>query len=263
MPWPIRSGATFLELDSCNDRAVATGDTRAEPFRAELDGAALADLARRLDMARLPARHDSTWERGVPGSWLAGLIADWRAFDPLRLQARLDQLTHLRAEVGGIAVHLVYAAGSGPDPLPLLLTHGWPSSFLEYLDLLPLLTDPGGHGGQAADAFTVVAPSLPGFGFSGLPPAGGLTHEQVAELWYQIMTGILGYRRFAAHGSDLGAGGHRPARPRPSGGGRRDPPRDPGPAGTAAAMERTGERAFPGGRRMDRRRGRIRPHARH
>jgi pimeloyl-ACP methyl ester carboxylesterase len=206
VPWPIRSGATFLELDSCNDRAVATGDTRAEPFRAELDGAALADLARRLDMARLPARHDSTWERGVPGSWLAGLIADWRAFDPLRLQARLDQLTHLRAEVGGIAVHLVYAAGSGPDPLPLLLTHGWPSSFLEYLDLLPLLTDPGGHGGQAADAFTVVAPSLPGFGFSGLPPAGGLTHEQVAELWYQIMTGILGYRRFAAHGSDLGAG---------------------------------------------------------
>ena len=158
---------TFLELDSCDDRAVATGDTRAEPFRAELDGAALADLARRLGTARLTARHDSTWERGVPGSWLAGLIAGWRAFDPLRLQARLDQLTHLRAEVGGIAVHLVYAPGSGPDPLPLLLTHGWPSSFLEYLDLLPLLTDPGGHGGQAADAFTVVAPSLPGFGFSG------------------------------------------------------------------------------------------------
>ena len=90
------------------------------------------------------------WERGVPGGWLADLIADWRAFDPLRLQARLDQLTHLRAEVGGIAVHLVYAPGSGPDPLPLLLTHGWPSSFLEYLDLLPLLTDPGGHGGPGS-----------------------------------------------------------------------------------------------------------------
>ena len=110
-------------------------------------------------------------------SWLTDLIADWRAFDPLRLQARLDQLTHLRAKVGGIAVHLIYAPGSGPDPLPLLLTNGWPSSFLEYLDLLPLLTDPAGHGGQAADAFTVVAPSLPGFGFSGPPPAGGLTHR--------------------------------------------------------------------------------------
>jgi Epoxide hydrolase N terminus len=170
-----------------------TPGTRAEPFWAQLDSAALADLARRLDAARLPAQHDSTWERGVPGSWLAALIADWRAFDPQWLQARLDRLTHLRAEVDGIAVHLVYAPGSGPDPLPLLLTHGWPSSFLEYLDLLPLLTDPGGHGGQPADAFTVVAPSLPGFGFSGSPPTAGLTHEQVAELWYQIMTGILGY----------------------------------------------------------------------
>ena len=109
---PDESG-TFLELDSCTDRAVATGDTRAEPFRAELDGAALADLARRLDAARRPVRDDSTWERGVPGGWLAGLIADWRAFDPLRLQARLDRLTHLRAEVGGIAVHLVCAPGAG------------------------------------------------------------------------------------------------------------------------------------------------------
>jgi pimeloyl-ACP methyl ester carboxylesterase len=185
---------------------AAPNGSRAEPFRPELDRDALADLARRLEAVRLPSPADGTWERGVPGSWLAGLIADWRVFDPLRLQARLDTLTHLRVEVGGIAVHVVHAPGTGPDPLPLLLTHGWPSSFLEYLDLLPLLTDPAGHGDAAADAFTVVAPSLPGFGFSGAPPAGGLTHEQVAELWYQIMTSTLGYRRFVAHGSDLGAG---------------------------------------------------------
>ena len=173
---------------------------------AELDRVALADLARRLDATRLPERDDGSWERGVPGGWLADLIAGWRAFDPGRLQARLDRLTHLRAEVGGIAVHAVHMPGAGPAPLPLLLTHGWPSSFLEYLDLMPLLTDPAAHGGSAADAFTVVAPSLPGFGFSGPPPAGGLTHEQVAELMYRLMTGVLGYRRFAAHGSDLGAG---------------------------------------------------------
>ena len=142
----------------------------------------------------------------MPASWLGRLIADWRAFDPGRLQVRLDGLTHLRVVVGGVAVHLVHAPGTGPGPMPLLLTHGWPSSFLEYLELLPLLTDPARHGGRAADAFTVVAPSLPGFGFSGPPPAGGLTHEQVAELWYEIMTGVLGYRRFVAHGSDLGAG---------------------------------------------------------
>ena len=193
---------------------------RAEPFRAALDIEASGDLALRLGTARLgtarlggarpgmprPAADGGTWERGVPGDWLARLIEDWRAFDPLILQARLDRLTHLRAEVGGISVHLVHAPGTGPDPLPLVLTHGWPSSFLEYLTLLPLLTDPAAHGGDPADAFTVVLPSLPGFGFSGPPPPGGLTYEQVAELWHTIMAGALGYRRYAAHGSDLGAG---------------------------------------------------------
>ncbi len=185
--------------------AHADGQSAAS-FRPELDRGAMADLARRLAAARLAAGDAGTWERGVPRDWLADLIADWRAFDPRRLEARLDTLSHLRVEVDGVAVHLVHAPGTGPDPLPLLLSHGWPSSFLEYLDLLPLLTDPAAHGGQAADAFTVVAPSLPGFGFSGPPPAGGLTHDRVADLWYEIMTGTLGYRRFAAHGSDLGAG---------------------------------------------------------
>ena len=100
-----------------------------------------------LRAARIPAGTDRTWERGTPEGWLAGLIADWQVFDPFALQARLDQLLHLRVVVDGIAVHVVYAPGTGPDPLPLLLTHGWPSSFLEYLELLPLLTDPAGHGG--------------------------------------------------------------------------------------------------------------------
>jgi pimeloyl-ACP methyl ester carboxylesterase len=185
---------------------MTSAATHAEPFRPVLDGRALDDLAERLRTARIPAGADSTWERGTPGDWLSELIADWRAFDPLALQARLDQLTHLRVEAGGVAVHVMHAPGTGADPLPLLLTHGWPSSFLEYLELLPLLTDPAGHGGAAADAFSVVALSLPGFGFSGPPPPGGLVHEQVAELWYQVMAGALGYQRFAAHGSDLGAG---------------------------------------------------------
>src|SRR5262249_59030585 len=100
----------------------------------------------------------------------------------------------------------VPAWGRGPDPPPLRLTAGWPSSFLEYLALLPLLTDPAAHGGDPRDAFSLVLPSLPGFGFSGPPPPGGLVHEQVAELWHTIMTEVLGYRRFAAHGGDLGAG---------------------------------------------------------
>jgi len=178
----------------------------AEPVRAVLDPVALEDLGRRLRAARLTPDAGGTWARGTPGDWLAELIADWQAFDPLALQARLDELTHLRVEVNGVAVHVVHAAAAGTGSIPLLLTHGWPSSFLEYWKLLPLLTDPSANGAMAADAFTVVAPSLPGFGFSGPPPAGGLIHKQVAELWYLIMTEALGYRRFVAHGSDLGAG---------------------------------------------------------
>lgn len=179
---------------------------RVEPFRPVLDGAALGDLNERLRTARVAPGADGSWVRGMPGDWLAALVADWQAFDPDTLQDRLDRLTHLRAEVQGVAVHIMHTRGAGTGAMPLLLTHGWPSSFLEYWALLPLLTDPAAHGGTAADAFTVVAPSLPGYGFSGPPPAGGLVHEQVAELWYRIMTEGLGYRRFAAHGSDLGAG---------------------------------------------------------
>ncbi|HEV2452551.1 MAG TPA: epoxide hydrolase [Streptosporangiaceae bacterium] len=185
---------------------MTAASLRAEPIRAALDSRALEDLTQRLRTARLSPDAGDTWSRGTPGGWLAGLIAGWRAFDPAPLQARLDQLNHLRVEVDGISVHFVHAPGRGPNPLPLLLTHGWPGSFLEYSKLLPLLTDPAAHGGAAADAFTVVTPSLPGFGFSGPPPTGGLIHEKVAELWYQLMTGALGYRRFVAHGSDLGAG---------------------------------------------------------
>ena len=106
----------------------------------------------------------------------------------------------------GQLIHLVHVPGQGPDPLPLLLTHGWPGSFCEYLDLIPLLADPAAHGGDPADAFTVVVPSLPGFGFSAAPPPGGLTAAAVAALWHRLMTEGLGYPRFAAHGSDLGAG---------------------------------------------------------
>jgi pimeloyl-ACP methyl ester carboxylesterase len=90
--------------------------------------------------------------------------------------------------------------------LPLLLTHGWPGSFLEYLLVLPLLCDPGAHGADPADAFTVIAPSMPGYPFSGPPPPTGMTRRQVAGVWHQLMTDGLGYDRFVAHGSDLGAG---------------------------------------------------------
>ena len=173
--------------------------------RGRLAPDALEKLRRRLSDYRASADLGSGWERGVPTDWLGALLEDWRDFDTDAFQLRLDALHQQRAEVSGQTVHVVHTEGRGPSPLPLLLTHGWPGSFLEYLLVLPLLCDPGAHGADPADAFTVIAPSLPGYPFSGPPPPTGMTGRQVAGVWQQLMTG-LGYDRFVAHGSDLGAG---------------------------------------------------------
>ncbi|GAA0413113.1 epoxide hydrolase [Microbispora corallina] len=103
-------------------------------------------------------------------------------------------------------MHFVHERGRGPSPLPLVLTHGWPSSFVEYLDLVPMLADPAAHGADAADAFDVVVPSLPGYGFSDRPAGPGLLNTEVADLWCRLMTEGLGYDRFGACGTDIGAG---------------------------------------------------------
>jgi pimeloyl-ACP methyl ester carboxylesterase len=166
----------------------------------------LQDLRERLARTRLPPDLGSGWERGIPRDWLRGLLEDWRLFDADALQHRLDGLSQLRADIDGQTLHLVHAQGRGPDPLPLLITHGWPGSFLEYLKVLPQLSDPGAHGGDPADTFTVIVPSLPGYGFSGPPPPTGLTARDVARLWHELITAGLGHDRYLAHGSDLGAG---------------------------------------------------------
>jgi pimeloyl-ACP methyl ester carboxylesterase len=183
-----------------------SGHVRVSEERFVLASGALQDLWARLAGTRLPPDLGSGWERGVPRDWLRILLEDWRGFDTDALQNRFDALRQLRADVDGQTLHVVHAHGRGPNPLPLLLTHGWPGSFLEYLQLLPLLCDPGAHGADPADAFTAVVPSLPGYGFSGGPPATGLTGRQVARLWHALMTTGLGYDRYVAHGSDLGAG---------------------------------------------------------
>lgn len=181
-------------------------NVRVSDERFRLDRDALRELDRRLGSRRASADRASGWERGVPGDWLDGLLQDWSAFDTDAFQLRLDALRHHRVDIAGQRLHVVQVEGRGPCPLPLLLTHGWPGSFLEYLPVLSLLSDPGAHGADPADAFTVIVPSLPGYGFSGPPPPAGLTGRQVAGLWHELMTAGLGYRRFVAHGGDLGAG---------------------------------------------------------
>ncbi len=201
---------------------AAANRVAVEVARPRLDDDTVAELKQRLTRRRLgpppsssvpPPRIPSIdgagaddWSRGVPSPWLAELLSDWQAFDVAGFQTRLDGLPHYVAEMDGQRLHFLHAPGRGPDPFPLLVTHGWPGSFCEYLDLLPLLTDPQAHGGDPADSFSVVVPSLPGFGFSPPPPSGGLTAAQIAELWHRLMRDGLGYARYTAHGSDLGAG---------------------------------------------------------
>jgi pimeloyl-ACP methyl ester carboxylesterase len=201
VPDPGRDTNSRVTIRVVDDKHVEI----TEP-RLALPSDALEDLATRLSRSRLPADLGSGWEQGVPTGWLRGLVDDWRTFDSAALQERLDGLRQLSARIDDQYLHVVIADGRGSSPLPLLLTHGWPGSFLEYLRLLPLLCDPEAHGADPADAFTLVVPSLPGYGFSGPPPGTGWTGRQVATLWHALMTSGLGHERYVAHGSDLGAG---------------------------------------------------------
>ena len=184
-----------------------TGPVEVEPFTIAVDEAVLADLRDRIRRTRWPERIDgSGWDYGADPGYLRSLLSTWaEEFDWRARERELNRLGQYRARIDGRFVHFVHERGNGPAPLPIVLTHGFPSSFVEHLDLLPLLTDPAAHGGRAEDAFDVVVASLPGYGFSD-PPAGPVLEGAIADLWCRLMRDGLGYRRFGAHGSDAGAG---------------------------------------------------------
>ena len=172
-----------------------------------VDEAVLSDLRERIRRTRWPDRIAAPgWDAGVDPEYLRSLLATWaHDFDWRKQERELNRLSHYRARIGEMWVHFVHERGVGPAPLPLVLTHGFPSSFIEHLDVLPLLTDPAAHGGSADDAFDVVITSLPGYGFS--DPLGETVLEgTIADLWWRLMREGLGYERFGAHGSDVGSG---------------------------------------------------------
>jgi pimeloyl-ACP methyl ester carboxylesterase len=177
------------------------------PFTIAVPQPVLDDLRARLAATRWPDEIPGIgWDHGTSLGYLRSLTAYWeQGFDWRAQEKRLNELHHFRAEINGLCIHFVHERGHGPAPMPLLLTHGWPSCFAEYLELIPLLTDPAAHGGDAADAFDVVIPSLPGYGFSGRPRGTGMVSPVIARMWATLMS-RLGYRRFGAHGSDIGAG---------------------------------------------------------
>jgi pimeloyl-ACP methyl ester carboxylesterase len=179
---------------------------RAEPFEIHLLEEVLDDLRDRLGRTRWPDAIAGTgWDQGTDLDYLRELVEHWAgAFDWRARERELNRLPHFRAEVDGLGVHYVHVRGRGSEPVPLVLTHGWPSSFLEFLPLVPLLTDPAAHGLEGP-SFDVVIPSLPGYGFSDRPRERGVTTRRTARLWHELMRG-LGYERYAAQGTDFGAG---------------------------------------------------------
>jgi pimeloyl-ACP methyl ester carboxylesterase len=174
-----------------------------EPFRIDVGEATIDDLRDRIVRTRWPDDPpEAGWDYGTELAFLRDLLGHWHKFDWAAYQQRLNDLPQYRARIDDIRVHFVHVRGAGPSPMPIVLTHGWPGSFLEYLDLIPLLA----HPDDPADAFDVVVPSLPGYGFSDRPIRPGVINTVVADLWQRLMTEGLGYERFGAHGSDIGAG---------------------------------------------------------
>ncbi|AND70493.1 multidrug MFS transporter [Dyella thiooxydans] len=176
-------------------------------FKINIPDESIEDLSRRLRATRWPAAMDADqWDDGASLTFMRRLVEHWSdRFDWRAQEARLNRLPQYMATVDGQDLHFIHQPGNGPSPMPLVLTHGWPGSFIEMERVIPLLADPGAHGGDPADAFHVVVPSLPGFGFSAPPASPGMSAFSIAGWWVKLMNG-LGYERFAAQGGDIGAG---------------------------------------------------------
>jgi pimeloyl-ACP methyl ester carboxylesterase len=176
------------------------------PYPIAIAQTALDDLHQRLHHIRWPDEvRDAGWDYGVPLAVLQEFASYWETeFDWRAQEKRINRFGNYRIELHGVGVHFIYERGIGPNPIPLLITHGWPSSFLEMLDLIPPLINPAQYGGDPTDAFDVIVPSIPGYGFSDRPLQRGFTYPDVAELWIELMD-ALGYRQFGAHAHDHGA----------------------------------------------------------
>lgn len=175
------------------------------PFLVGVPDAEIAGLRSRLRHTRWPdAGTAGDWSQGMPLREVQGLCRYWAEnYDWRATERRINKIPQFHAEAGGIRIHFLHVRSADPAATPLILTHGWPGSFLEFEDVLPRLADPLAHGGTAADAFHVVVPSLPGFAFSDQPASSGWDIHRIARAWCELMT-RLGYPRFLAAGSDWG-----------------------------------------------------------
>ncbi|MEU3623185.1 epoxide hydrolase [Amycolatopsis coloradensis] len=176
-----------------------------KPFRVEIPQADLDDLNRRISTTRWPENLPGEgWTRGVPTAYLKELAEYWRtSYDWRAAEARLNRFPQYITEIDGANVHFLHVRSPEPDATPLLVTHGWPGSVAEFLDVIEPLTDPRANGGDPADAFHLVIPSIPGYGFSGSTPGTGWGLPRIAGAWVELMR-RLGYERYVAQGGDFG-----------------------------------------------------------
>ena len=181
---------------------------KVRPFTIAVENSVLDDLRQRLADTRWPDEIPNTgWDYGSNLAYIKELVDYWRTdFDWRAQEAKLNAFNHFKSEVDGLDIHFIHEKGKGPNPIPLIITHGWPSCFFEMTKIIPLLADPASHGGDAADSFDVVAPSLPGFGFSDHAQDRGMEIQRVAGMWNKLMSQNLGYPKFGAQGGDIGSG---------------------------------------------------------
>ena len=194
-----QTSATQLSSDPSDKAAI-------RPFHVNFQAEDLTDLRRRLEATRLPERETVTdATQGVQLATIEKLLNYWTtAYDWSKCEAKLKELPHFITEIDGLGIHFIHVRSQHENALPLIVTHGWPGSIIEQLKIIDPLTNPTAHGGTAADAFDLVIPSLPGYGFSGKPTATGWGPVQIAHAWVELMK-RLGYTKFVAQGGDWGA----------------------------------------------------------
>jgi hypothetical protein len=179
---------------------------RTSLFQIDVPAMVLSDLQQRLARTRWSNSAEETgWEAGTDPGYLRQLVGYWQTtYDWRKHEKALNQFAHFKSEIDGAAIHFIHERGKGPNPFPIVLTHGYPDSFCRFTKIIPMLTDPVSFGGQAEDAFDVIVPDLPGYGFSDRPGKPG-TIFRANDLWARLMTDTLGYLKFGAHGGDWGS----------------------------------------------------------
>jgi pimeloyl-ACP methyl ester carboxylesterase len=187
--------------------SAVPGELRKEPFRISISDNVLADLRQRLTKTRYPGdMGNEGWDYGTEQGYLEELVRYWvKDFDWKAQERAMNVFNHYRTTIDGIPLHFIHEQGRGPNPIPLVLTHGWPWTFWDMQKIIRPLTHPAEFGGDPRDAFDVVVPSLPGFGFSTPLNRTRVSCWSTADLWVRLMQDVLGYSRFAAHGGDFGA----------------------------------------------------------